>query len=341
MSGGMILHRLQTRLFGWHPPPLNPDARAALGQGRALWQAGDRVAARAAFARAALADPRALCHDWGILPGLEAAGRGDVKVRLDARLAAWYGPARATAPEEAALAVKARLRPWADRHGFATARLVAAAPHLDALDWPALRGAALSPQGLVFKPANQSTCKGVAVLAGGINHMAEAPGGRDVGPDPAAYLRGLWAREGLADSAVLVEERLCDSGAARDPSLVIPRDIKVYAVAGMAGYVAVLDRNAPGGRRNKQSYDAKGRPVPPTLTTWPEGRPRPAPPGLGPVVAEAMRASRLLPQVLRLDFYHTPAGPVLGEVTTYPTAGLDYTPFSRRTILQMWEIHPD
>jgi len=340
-TGGTLLHRLSARVFGWHPPPLARAARAALGQGRSLWQAGDRAAARAAFARAAEADMRVFCHDWGILPGLAAAGQGSLKARLDARLAAWYGSDRhagvARPPEAAALAIKARLRPWAERHGFATPRLIAAAPHLDALDWPALRAAALSAQGLVIKPANQSTCKGVAVLAGGTDHMARAP----VGPDPAAYMRDLWARAGLADSPVLVEERLCDDGAGRDPSLVIPRDIKVYAVAGQVGYAVVLDRNAPGGKRSKRSYDGRGRWVPHTLTSWPEGAPRPAPPGLGPVVAEAMRASRLLPQMLRFDFYHTAAGPVLGEITTYPTAGLDHTWFSRRTLLQMWEVHPD
>jgi len=335
----MILHRLSARLFGWHPPPLDRVARAALGQGRALWQAGDVTAARAAFARAAEADPRVFCHDWGILPGLEAAGRGNLKARLDARLAAWYrsGPGHPRPPEAAALAIKARLRPWAERHGFATPRLIAAAPHLDGLDWPALRTAALSAEGLVIKPANQSSCKGVAVLAGGTDHMAWVP----VGPDPAAYLRGLWSRAGFADSPVLVEERLCDSEALRDPSLVIPRDIKVYAVAGRVGYAIVLDRNAPGSKRSKQSYDCRGRPVPQTLTTWPESAPRLAPPGLGPVLSEAVRASRLLPQLLRFDFYHTSAGPVLGEITTYPTAGLDNTAFSRRTLLQMWEVHPD
>ena len=337
----MILHRLSGRLFGWHPPPLARAAQGALRQGRGLWQAGDLTAARAAFARAASADARVFCHDWGILPGLAAAGQASLKARLDARLAAWYTsdrrPGHPPPPEAAALAIKTRLRPWADRHGFATPRLIAAAPHLDALDWSMLRAAALSPEGLVIKPANQSTCRGVAVLAGGTDHMAFAP----TGPDPAAYMHDLWAREGLADSPVLVEERLCDAEARRDPSLVIPRDIKVYAAAGQTGYVIVLDRNAPGNKRSKHSYDGRGRPVPPTLTSWPEGPPRPAPPGLGAVVAEAERASRLLPQLLRFDFYHTAAGPVLGEITTYPTAGLHHTWFSRRTLLQMWEAHPD
>lgn len=215
--------------------------------------------------------------------------------------------------------------------------LMARAASLDALDRGALAGPSGVADRLVIKPANADIGRGVIILQGGIDHLAEAP----VGPDPAAYLRGLWSRAGFADSPVLVEERLCDSEALRDPSLVIPRDIKVYAVAGRVGYAIVLDRNAPGSKRSKQSYDRRGRPVPQTLTTWPESAPRLAPPGLGPVLSEAVRASRLLPQLLRFDFYHTSAGPVLGEITTYPTAGLDHTPFSRRTLLQMWEVHAD
>ena len=45
--------------------------------------------------------------------------------------------------------------------------------------------------------------------------------------------------------------------------------------------------------------------------------------------------------MLRFDFYLTAGGPVLGEITTYPSAGMGYTAFSRRTLLQMWEITPD
>lgn len=85
----MILHRLSARLFGWHPPPPDRVAQAAPGQGRALWQAGDRVAARVAFAAAVAADPCAFSHDWGLVPLLEAEGRGSVRDRMRARLAAW------------------------------------------------------------------------------------------------------------------------------------------------------------------------------------------------------------------------------------------------------------
>ena len=65
------------------------------------------------------------------------------------------------------------------------------------------------------------------------------------------------------------------------------------------------------------------------------------PAGFAAVVAAAEALSARLPWLLRFDFYATAAGPLLGEVTTFPNAGLDFTAFGRRTLLQMWEIHPD
>ena len=65
------------------------------------------------------------------------------------------------------------------------------------------------------------------------------------------------------------------------------------------------------------------------------------PPGFETLFAMAEAISQKLPWLLRLDFYLTPRGPVFGEFTTFPNAGLDLTPFSRRTLLQQWELWPD
>src|SRR6056297_3217330 len=94
-------------------------------------------------------------------------------------------------------------------------------------------------------------------------------------------------------------------------------------------------------RRGALSLDREGRPVTATLAGWPDASQAPPPEGYGALVAMAERLSARLPWLLRLDFYLTPRGPVFGEVTTFPNAGLRYTPFARRTILQMWELWPD
>ena len=317
------------------PPALRGPAALALRQGRAALARDDRAAAMAAFVAATAADPLAFSHDWGLVPRLEAEGQGSLRNRMRGRLAAWWrdGQVAPDAPPVAALQAKPALRAWALAHDFAMAPLLVQAPSLDALDW-----AALAPgDRLVIKPANADSRRGVVVLAGGIDHIAQAP----VGPDLAAYVRQLWAAEGLSGRAVLVEALLTDSAATQHPELVVPRDLKGFCVAGRVGYVQVLDRNGPDGMRGMACFDRSGRHLPHPSRKWPRLPGAIPPPGFADVVAEMERLSALLPQLLRLDFYATPAGPVLGEVTAFPSAGLDLTPFARRTLLQMWELRPD
>jgi hypothetical protein len=316
------------------PPALWGAAARALRQGRAALARGDRRAALAAFAAAVEADATAFCHDWGLVPLLDAEGRGSVRDRMRARVATWWQDGRVApeAPLAARLQAKTALRAWAAGQGFQLPPLIAQAASLEALDW-----AALPADRMVIKPANADSRRGVIVLQGGVDHIAQAP----VGPDLVAYARRLWAAEGLERRAVLVEALLVDSEAATRPDLIVPRDTKVFAAGGRAVVVLVLDRNAPDGMRSEANFDARGRPLPATSQKWPH-LPAPAPPhGFAATAAAAERLSALLPQLLRLDFYATPEGPVLGEVTAYPSAGLDLTPFLRRTLLQMWEMVPD
>jgi len=93
--------------------------------------------------------------------------------------------------------------------------------------------------------------------------------------------------------------------------------------------------------RGMAVFDRQGRPLPAANRKWPHWPKLASLPGFAVTMAAAERLSALLPQLLRLDLYATPEGPVLGEITAYPSAGLDITPFSRRTLLQMWELAPD
>jgi len=279
-------------------------------------------------------DRGAFCADWGLAPLLDAEGRGSFRDRMVARLRSWWqdGALAPGAPQAARLQSKRALRAWAAREGFPLPRLITQAPSLDALDW-----AALLADRIVIKPVNAENSRGVIVLQGGIDHMARVP----VGADLAAYVRQNWAAKGVEGRAVLVEALIADSEAATRPDIVIPRDTKVFVVAGHAAFAHVMDRNGPDSMRCLAVFDATGRPLAATSLKWPH-RPEPLPPpGFAQTIAAAERLSALLPQLLRLDFYATPEGPVLGEITAYPSAGLDITRFSRRTLLQMWELAPD
>jgi hypothetical protein len=311
--------------------PLHPAVRRALRAGRAHLAAGDRAAAVAAFHAAVMADPRAALRDWGLVAVLQAEGRANLRLRLRDRLHRW----RALPPDHpcvtvAGLTTKPGLRAFATRHGFALAPLLAMAPRLADLPQDLL-----AQDAIVVKPTGDSSNRGVAVMVGGIDRMTGAP----TGPDPALYLARRYAQDGLTETPVLVEAALRDADP--DPALIIPRDIKVFAVAGRAVMVRVHDRNAPEGRRGLITRDRLGAVLPASQIGWPAAPPGTPPPGWAALVAEAERQSALLPLFLRLDFYLTPAGPVLGEVTTHPNAGQNYTRFGRRTALQMWEIHPD
>ena len=318
---------------------LTAAARRAIRDGRVALAQGDRAAAAAAFARATEADGRAPLMPWGLVPLLEAEGRGWVRDRMRARLAAWWQDGRVApdAPPVARLQAKPALRAWAAGAGFAMTPVIASAPGLAALDWAALTGPSGRADRLVIKPANVDSRRGVIVLVDGTDHIARAP----VGPDLAGYARALWASEGLSDRAVLVERLIVDSAGAARPDLIVPRDLKGFVVAGRVVFVQLLDRNGPGGMRGMATFDRLGRPLPATSRKWPKAPEVPPPPGLAATVAAMERLSALLPQLLRLDFYATPDGPLLGEITAYPSAGLDLTPFARRTLLQMWEIRPD
>jgi len=130
------------------PAALWGAAGRALRRGRVALRRGDRAAAMAmaAFAAAADAEASALCHDWGLMPLLEAEGRGSVRDRMRARLAAWWqdGEVAPAAPLVASLQAKPALRAWAAQAGFAMVPLIAQAPSLAALDWAALDWAALA-----------------------------------------------------------------------------------------------------------------------------------------------------------------------------------------------------
>lgn len=310
-----------------------PAAEARLRAGRQALRAGDRAGAMEHFRAAMAHDPAVACLPWGLLPHLQAEGRGTFRLRMQARLESWYRPG--ARPEHAAIARLSRkpeMRAFVADLGLPLPRLLAGPVALGDVPWADL------PETVVIKPENDGDSRGVILAQAGHDRMARTPieGGLE------AYVRARHgALYGDRPQRVLVEEALVDVEAARDPALVIPRDFKVYCVAGHAGLVRIHDRNAPDGRRGLLTCDRAGRIQPLSHKHWPEAPHTPPPPGWERLIGMAEALSRALPWLLRLDFYLTPEGPVFGEFTTYPNAGRGLTPHARRTLLQMWELHPD
>ncbi|MBY6069097.1 hypothetical protein KUW17_20305 [Leisingera aquaemixtae] len=317
----------------WVPRPAAPGrARVLLRAGRRALQGGARAEGLALTAAACALDASLFCRPWGLLPHLQAEGRGSLRPRMRARLQSWYqAPRSQVHAHVSALSRKMAMRAYVEDLGLPLPRLYQAAPRLEALDWAGL------PERVVVKPQNASSCRGVIVAAAGWDHIGRAACGGDL----PGYAQALYGRTFETPVPVMAEELLADVQAAEDPALVIPRDFKVFAAGGHAGFVCVHDRNAPGGKRSLATVDREGRRLPHAEKGWPEAAEFTVPPGYGALIAMAEHLSRRLPWLLRLDFYLTPRGPVFGELTSYPNAGGKFTGFARRTLLQMWELWPD
>lgn len=318
----------------WVPRPAFPErAQPLLVEGRTALKGGARAEGMALLRAACALDPGVYCKPWGLMPILKEEGRDKLRQRMLDRLQNWYrAPLSQAHLHVSALTRKERMQAYISDLGLPLPQQYQSAAALSDLVWDSL------PERVVIKPENGASSKGVIVAAGGYDHIANAP----IGESLSAYAERLYATTfGEASISVLAEEMLRDVAADMDPALVVPRDFKVFAVAGQAVFVRVHDRNAPDGKRALATLDRDGQPLPSAQKDWPEAAPAPVPEGYGALIAMAEHISARLPWLLRLDFYLTPEGPFFGEFTTFPNAGLDYTAFGRRTVLQMWEIWPD
>ena len=316
----------------WRRPTLATRARRLVRDGRRALQAGHRAEATALFAAAMRLDPTVACEPWGLVPVLEAEGRGIVRERMQERLNSWYGPTPSPLHQPLTrLSNKAAMRNYIAAAGIPLPHLYDKAPDVTALNWTQI------PDRVVIKPTTTANRNGVVLAEDGYDHVA----GQTITPNLPSYAEAFHRDSFDTLPPVLAEEFIIDVDHATDPALLIPRDYKVFVVGGMAVYMWVFDRNAPDGRRDMAILDRNGRAYPQARVGWPDAPPRPLPQGFGAMIEMAEQISHHLPWLMRVDFYLTARGPVFGEFTTFPNAGLKLKPFGRRTYLQMWEIWPD
>ena len=262
------------------------------------------------------------------------------KARMDTRLARWYKGADPHPDPEvqkrrkylASLVNKTTMTNYIRKMGLPLPDTLVDAETLEAVDFAAL------PDRVVIKPNNSADSKGVILFDGTQNLM----NGDTVPLEArAAYTREIWERDGVlakARTRVIAEEFLQDY----DPAFRIPRDFKVFAAAGTSGLIQVIDRNPEKKLRTNSFFTRDWQPVAEKIkTNYRMGPAYDRPADLDRLLDMADRISADIQAFYRLDFYMTTRGPVFGEFTSYPSAGMAFTPYGDRLMCEMMGKHPE
>lgn len=192
------------------------------------------------------------------------------------------------------------------------------------------------PPNFVLKPNHSHSTKGVVLykngsdlLGGGKVSLADLPGLLTSVP-PSIGLR--------ADADWLVEELIADV----DPRYVIPRDFKFHVAGGRAHIMYVVNRNAARENWCTSWYTRSwtrindrmgfGRLLGPDMEK---------PAGYEALLDTVDQLARVLGIFMRIDFYLTANGPVLGEFTPFADHGLYYSETAELALSQMWSLFPD
>lgn len=325
-----IPERLKLRLYDLTAPALDPVAKANISKGKKAVRAGDHQTALTHFAQAVSQDGRSFLRPWG-LPPTTAQGQYDaIRNRMQTRLKSWYSSeAPQKPPPVARLADKVALRLWAKEQ--TDCRIPTPLGRYEGFDdvlWQDFHG-----QSMVIKPRHGEMARGVLVLKNGFDLMRH----QEVGPSLKDYAAKIWQEENVRKGEILAEALVQDPA----PNTAIPRDFKGFCALGKVAYITIQDTNGSAGYQNfrqRRAFDAKGNPVPRAHGEVPDCGATALPDRYFEIVEAMERLSTIFPQALRLDFYLDHDGPVLGEITTYPNAGLGFAPFSARTFHQMLDV---
>ncbi|EAR51526.1 hypothetical protein OG2516_01366 [Oceanicola granulosus HTCC2516] len=302
------------------PVAPGPGALRQVALGRQRLETGRDERALAHFAAAYDRDPSAALLDWGLWPG-----PGALEERMLERSAQWRAaPADTPAGRLSALRTKAHIHRWLQDEGVPVPPRLATAPNIGALDFAAL------PARYIIKPVDASSSRGVFRVDGDeIRTLASWR--RLRGGSVAERIRRRYEEIGLSGQEVIVEQAMRD---VTDPALEIPRDVKIFAVRGQVCFVQMLDRNGKKARRGLATL-TRDWALLPQSSSWPPLAPGPKPAGFDEAVALTERLSRKVPLLVRWDFFLTPDGPVLCEVTKYPNAGKSFRPWMERAVYQL------
>lgn len=192
------------------------------------------------------------------------------------------------------------------------------------------------PPNFVLKPNHSHSSQGVVVYKNGTNLM---DGSRVSLADLPGLMASVAPSIGLrADAEWLVEELIADI----DPRYAIPRDFKFHVAGGRAHFLYVVNRNAVRDHwctcwytrswsriNDRMGY---GRLFGPDMEK---------PVGFDALLSAVDRLALALGIFMRIDFYLTANGPVLGEFTPFADHGLYYSEMCELALSQMWGLFPD
>ncbi len=192
------------------------------------------------------------------------------------------------------------------------------------------------PQNFVLKPNESHSTKGVIVYKNGCNLIL---GDKISLEDLPRLMTASGPDLGLpADADWVAEEFIVDV----DPQYAIPRDFKFHVGGGRAHIVYAVNRNTGRSKWCTSWYTRDwiriqdrmnlGRLLGPDMVK---------PAGYELLLSAVDRLAQSLGIYMRIDFYLTANGPVLGELTPFPDHGLYYTETGELALSQMWSLFPD
>ena len=262
------------------------------------------------------------------------------KERMDNRLARWYkGASPHTNLEKqerqkflASLVNKSSMYAYVSRLGLRLPKQFAESVTPDGFAFSSL------PSRVVIKPNNNADSKGVMLF----ENDRELLSGDAVSLDErAAYVARVCKRDRIFDkpgTRLIAEEFMPD----HDPAFAVPRDFKVFVAGGRARLIQVIDRNPEKKLRTNSFFDRDWTFIEERIKkNYLMGPAYPRPPHLEALLADADRIARDIGVFYRLDFYLTATGPVFGEFTSYPSAGMAFTPFGDRLMCEMMDMDAD
>ena len=192
------------------------------------------------------------------------------------------------------------------------------------------------PPRFVVKPSTAHSCKGVILFDRGRDLMARSPVSLAELPGIA---RDIQVKHDLPPhNSWIIEELITDV----DERYLVPRDFKIFVAGGSSFLMYVTNRNGPHAKWTSSYYTRQWKRIPDRMNSALESGPDFArPEQLAALLATSDALAMELGVFLRIDFYLTAQGPVLGEFTPFPNHGLGNTKLGERVFSQMWSLFPD
>jgi FkbM family methyltransferase len=278
------------------------------------------------------------------------------KQRMDERLKEWYqqkvAPAQLsqdvvnvlkTAPETlssqqlsrrkyvASLVNKSVMHSYAKENNIPLPRRYTETASFEEIDFGNL------PANVVVKPNNSADSDCVMLFYNNEELFTKT---QVASSDRAAFVLNKFKQGRFTNqqTKLIIEEYIEDY----DPQYVIPRDFKVYVAGGVAHLIQVIDRNGAKSTWNHSFYDRNWCYVSETFqTTYRPGPIVHSPPLLNELLLLADRIACDIKCFMRLDFFISRRGVIFGEFTSYPFAGLGFTPYGNNFLCQLMDRFPD